>query len=59
MSEDRLDQRLQIVASQKFIDMVDEWRRRQAKIPSRSEAIRVLAETGMEALGIKPKTAKR
>jgi hypothetical protein len=55
MSEDRLDHRLQIVASRQFVERIDEWRRHQPKIPSRSEAIRVLAEAGLDALGTKPK----
>lgn len=40
--------RVPIHASQSFIVMVDDWRRRQPDIPSRSEAIRRLVEKALK-----------
>jgi hypothetical protein len=54
MEEARFDKRIQLVASQEFIDAVDEWRRHQPDIPNRSEAIRRLVEAGLRAMGTKP-----
>lgn len=45
---DKLDQRIQLVASTSFGQVVDEWRRRQHDIPSRSEAIRRLVHLGLQ-----------
>ncbi len=44
---DKLDQRIQLVASQDFSKTVDEWRRGQGDLPSRSEAIRRLVQLGL------------
>jgi len=44
---EKLDQRIQLVASAEFSKTVDEWRRRQSDLPSRSEAIRRLVQLGM------------
>ena len=49
MDDDRLDQRLQLVTSRKWVTAVDEWRRKQPDLPSRSEAIRRLIELGLKA----------
>lgn len=46
---EKLDQRIQLVASKEFNDLVDGWRRMQADLPSRSEAIRRLVKLGIEA----------
>lgn len=46
---EKLDQRIQLVASKEFNDEVDGWRRTQADLPSRSEAIRRLVRLGIEA----------
>jgi hypothetical protein len=40
--------RLQMVISPEEILEVDEWRRRQADLPSRSEAIRRLIQLGLK-----------
>ena len=49
MSEDeRLDQRIQLVASASFGKDVDDWRRTQQDLPSRSEAIRRLVYLGLQ-----------
>lgn len=48
MSDDeKLDQRIQLVASASFGRDVDEWRRTQQDLPSRSEAIRRLVYLGL------------
>ena len=44
---DKLDQRIQLVASLDFSKTVDEWRRGQSDLPSRSEAIRRLVDLGL------------
>lgn len=44
---EKLDQRIQLVASKQFNAEVDGWRRRQADLPSRSEAIRRLVHLGL------------
>lgn len=46
---EKLDQRIQLVASKQFNEIVDEWRRDQPDLPSRSEAIRRLVNRGIEA----------
>lgn len=50
-----LDQRVQIVTSREQIAKIDDWRRAQQKLPSRSEAIRLLIEAGLTAESSKPK----
>jgi nitrogen regulatory protein PII len=45
---DKLDQRIQLVASASFGKIVDDWRRTQADLPSRSEAIRRLVHLGLQ-----------
>lgn len=42
-----LDQRMQLVVSDEFIARIDDWRRKQTDIPSRSEAVRRLVEKGL------------
>ncbi len=44
---EKLDQRIQLVASQEFNRLVDDWRRHQKDLPSRSEAIRRLVYSGL------------
>jgi len=44
---EKLDQRIQLVASLEFNKLVDEWRRGQHDLPSRSEAIRRLVHIGL------------
>ncbi len=46
---EKLDQRIQLVASQEFNKAVDNWRRTQGDLPSRSEAIRRLVYTGLSS----------
>jgi len=40
MTREKKDVRLQLVMSQRDVSAIDEWRRKQADLPSRSEAIR-------------------
>ena len=42
-------ERLQIVAPSSWVQRVEEWRRAQPKIPSRSDAIRQLVDAGLLA----------
>jgi Arc/MetJ-type ribon-helix-helix transcriptional regulator len=42
-------ERVQIVAPVSWIERVEEWRRSQARIPSRSEAIRILVDLALDA----------
>ena len=44
---EKLDQRIQLVASAEFSKIVDQWRRTQSDLPSRSEAIRRLVQLGL------------
>ncbi len=46
--DEKLDQRIQLVASASFGREVDEWRRTQQDLPSRSEAIRRLVYHGLK-----------
>lgn len=46
---EKLDQRIQLVASQEFNKVVDDWRRQQHDLPSRSEAIRRLVHVGLKS----------
>lgn len=55
-SDSPLDQRLQLVVSKEFVRQVDEWRRQQADLPNRSEAIRRLTELGLKQA---PKPSKK
>jgi hypothetical protein len=42
---------LQMRVSDNFLKVVDEWRRKQADLPNRSEAIRRLVELGLKVKG--------
>lgn len=42
------DQLLQIRVSTPFLRALDEWRRKQEDLPSRSEAVRRLVEAGVQ-----------
>ena len=41
-------ERVQIVAPSSWIQRVEEWRRSQPRIPSRSEAIRILVDLALD-----------
>jgi hypothetical protein len=44
-----LDQRVQLVISKGQVRAIDEWRRQQPDLPSRSEAIRRLIDAGLHS----------
>ena len=46
MSEKK-DQRIPVMMSTEDVDAIDAWRRKQADLPTRSEAIRRLVELGL------------
>lgn len=48
LDEDSETERVQIVAPSSWIQRIEEWRRAQPKIPSRSDAIRQLVDLGLE-----------
>jgi hypothetical protein len=52
MADDKKDQRIPVMMSTDEVAAIDEWRRHNADLPSRSEAIRRLVELGLKA---KPK----
>lgn len=41
-------ERIQIVAPASWVERVEEWRRKQPKIPSKSEAIRMLVDQALD-----------
>jgi hypothetical protein len=45
-----LDQRLQLVISKGQVRAIDEWRRKQPDLPSRSAAIRQLIDAGLRKI---------
>jgi metal-responsive CopG/Arc/MetJ family transcriptional regulator len=49
MENEPLDQRMQLVISKGQLGEIDNWRRKQDPIPSRSEAVRRLVEHGLAA----------
>jgi hypothetical protein len=48
MTDDKKDQRIPVMMSADDVGAIDEWRRRQADLPSRSEAIRRLVQLGLK-----------
>lgn len=42
-------ERKQIVATPRWVARIDEWRRRQPRIPTWSEAVRILVERALDA----------
>jgi len=48
------DKVFQMRSSEEFLRRIDDWRREQTDIPSRSEAIRRLIELGLEAAKQQP-----
>jgi hypothetical protein len=49
MSDEEQTERFQMRVSPSFLRLVDDWRRKQADLPSRAEAIRRLVERGVGA----------
>lgn len=48
MADDRKDQRIPIMMSAQEVAAIDAWRRKEADLPSRSEAIRRLVGRGLQ-----------
>lgn len=42
-------ERKQIVATPRWVARIEEWRRQQARIPTWSEAVRILVEKALDA----------
>ena len=49
MKPSKRTERVTIVFAPEEVQAVEEWRRQQASIPSRSEAIRALVQKGLSA----------
>jgi metal-responsive CopG/Arc/MetJ family transcriptional regulator len=49
MAAPKKDQRIPVMMSRDDVAAIDDWRRRQADVPSRSEAIRRLVEPALAA----------
>ena len=49
IEEEIADQRVQIVAQPRWVKRIEQWRGRQSKIPTRSEAIRQLVDEALDA----------
>lgn len=47
-SEEQQSEKFQMRVSPEFLRRVDDWRRKQTDIPSRSEAVRQLVEKALE-----------
>jgi len=52
-------ERIQIVAPASWVERIDEWRRKQRRIPSKSEAIRMLVDLALEAETTRERAAER
>jgi hypothetical protein len=48
---ERATERKQIVATPRWVARIEEWRRRQPRIPTWSEAVRILVERALDAEG--------
>jgi Arc/MetJ-type ribon-helix-helix transcriptional regulator len=53
------DQRIPVMMSSEDVAAIDEWRRKNADLPSRSEAIRRLVEIGLKAHTPEPKAVEQ
>lgn len=49
LDEESPTERVQIVTTAAWVARVEEWRRKQPKIPSKSEAIRMLVDQALES----------
>jgi hypothetical protein len=52
-TDDPKDSTLQMRVSKDFLKSIDDWRRKQADLPSRAAAIRRLVELGLKAKAAK------
>jgi metal-responsive CopG/Arc/MetJ family transcriptional regulator len=48
---DEKTERFEMRVPASFLKTIDDWRRKQAELPSRAEAIRRLVELGLKAKG--------
>lgn len=48
LDENSITERMHLVAPKTWIDRVDEWRRTQDRIPSKSEAVRQLVDIALD-----------
>ena len=51
MADELKDLRIPVMMAATEVGAIDEWRRKQEDLPSRSEAIRRLVELGLKARG--------
>jgi metal-responsive CopG/Arc/MetJ family transcriptional regulator len=51
MTDELKDLRIPVMMAATEVTAIDEWRRRQPDLPSRSEAIRRLVQAGLKAKG--------
>lgn len=51
LEEESETERVQIVAPSSWVQRVEEWRRKQPRIPSKSEAIRLLVDKALAEEG--------
>ncbi len=49
LEEGSVTERVQIVAPSSWLQRIEEWRRKQPRIPNRSEAIRILVDLALDA----------
>lgn len=48
LEDDSKTVRLQLVVSERWLGLIDDWRRKHPNLPNRSEAIRLLVEEGLK-----------
>ncbi len=48
IEDETASERLQIVATPRWLGRIDDWRRKQRRIPSRSEVIRIAVDAWLE-----------
>ena len=49
LEKDAKSGRIIMIASEPLLDRVEEWRRQQPRIPTKSEAVRILVEQALDA----------
>jgi len=47
LDEESPTERVQVVAPASWVQRIEEWRRKQPRIPSKSEAIRILVDRAL------------
>lgn len=51
LEDDGKSVRHNMIVSERWLERIDEWRRKQPAIPNRSEAIRILVDQALSAEG--------